>query len=71
MSIIPLFIETAKLAIAAIILFYIVEMITTMPQNMRRIVQGLILLVVILAVLAMVVGEPLRPLPPAASNLLR
>jgi len=68
MNIIPIIIEAAKLAIAVIILFYVVEMITAMPQNMRRVVQGLILLVAILAVLSMAVGEPLRPLPP---NILR
>ena len=71
MNVIPLIIETAKLAIAAIILFYVVEMITTIPQHIRRVVQGLILLVVILGLLAMVVGEPLRPLPPGPSPLLR
>jgi hypothetical protein len=71
MSIIPIIIEAAKLAIAVIILFYVVEMITTMPQNMRRVVQGLVLLIAILAVLSMAVGEPLRPLPPGPSNLLR
>ena len=54
MNIIPLIIEASKLAIAAIILFYVVELITTMPQNIRRIVQLLIVLVVVLAVLAMV-----------------
>ena len=67
MSIIPIIIEAAKLAIAAIILWYVVEMITAMPPNMRRIVQLLIVLVAILAVLAMAVGQPtqpLRPLPP-------
>ena len=67
MRIIPIIIEAAKLAIAAIILWYVVELITTMPQNIRRIVQLLIVLVAILAVLAMAVGAPtlpLRPLPP-------
>jgi hypothetical protein len=69
MNIIPLIIEAAKLAIAAIILFYVVEMITTMPQNIRRVVQLLIVLVAVLAVLAMAVGEPLRPLPPTSGVL--
>ena len=64
MNIIPLIIEASKFAIAAIILFYVVEMISTMPQNVRRIVQALIVLVAVLAVLAMAVGEPVRPLPP-------
>ena len=64
MRVIPILIEASKLAIAAIILFYVVEMISTMPQNIRRIVQALIVLVAILAVLGLAVGEPVRPLPP-------
>jgi uncharacterized protein YhhL (DUF1145 family) len=63
MNLLSLIIEAAKLAIAAIILFYVVEMITPMPQNMRRVVQLLIGLIVILTVLSMAIGEPVRPLP--------
>ena len=66
MRIIPILIEASKLAIAAIILFYVVEMITAMPQNVRCIVQALIVLVAILAVLGLAVGQPAAPLTPGA-----
>jgi hypothetical protein len=43
MNVIPVIIYAAELAVAAIILFYVVEMLT-MPVNMKRVCQGLIVL---------------------------
>lgn len=48
-NVLSLAIECSKLAIMAIILFYVVELITTMPTYMRRVVQGLIILIAIMA----------------------
>jgi hypothetical protein len=50
MSLIPLIIYAAELALVAIILFYVVELLP-MPANMKRVCQGLIILVAILSVL--------------------
>jgi hypothetical protein len=55
MNVIPLIIYAAELALAAIILFYVVEMLT-MPGNMKRVCQGLIILIAILSV----TGKPRR-----------
>jgi hypothetical protein len=52
----------ARLAIAGIILWYVVEFLP-MPVHMRRVTQGLIVLVLVLAVLARVTAdEPRRPI---------
>ena len=64
MNVIPLIIYAAELAVAAIILFYVVEMLT-MPANMKRVCQGLIVLIVILSV----IGELLGSAPPPASHV--
>jgi hypothetical protein len=64
MNVIPVIIYAAELAIAAIILYYVVEMLT-MPANMKRVCQGLIVLVAILAV----IGELLGSAPPPASRV--
>ncbi len=60
MNAIPLIIYASELALAAIILFYVVEMLT-MPGNMKRVCQGLIVLIAILSV----TGELLGSAPPA------
>jgi uncharacterized protein YhhL (DUF1145 family) len=57
MSVVAFAIEVAKLAIMAIILFYVVEMITAMPVNMRRVVQALIIFIAIMATLQMVLAD--------------
>src|SRR5271157_4260182 len=49
MNVIPVIIYAAELAVAAIILFYVIEMLT-MPANMKRVCQGLIVLIAILSV---------------------
>lgn len=64
MSLIPLIIYAAELALAAIILFYVVEMLT-MPGNMKRVCQGLIILIAILSVTGALLGSA----PPAASHV--
>ena len=64
MNIIAVIIYASELALAAIILFYIVEMLT-MPANMRRVCQGLIILIAILSV----IGVPLGSAPPPASHV--
>lgn len=64
MNLIPLIIYAAELAVAAITLFYVVEMLT-MPGNMKRVCQGLIVLIAILSV----IGELLGSAPPPASRV--
>jgi hypothetical protein len=64
MNIIPVIIYAAELAVAAIILFYVIEMLT-MPGNMKRVCQGLIVLIAILSV----IGELLGSAPPPASHV--
>ncbi len=64
MSLIPLIIYAAELALAAIILFYVVEMLT-MPGNMKRVCQGLIILIAILSVTGALLGSA----PPAPSHV--
>jgi hypothetical protein len=64
MTLIPLIIYAAELALAAIILFYVVEMLS-MPANMKRVCQGLIVLIAILSVIGAVLGSA----PPSASRV--
>jgi hypothetical protein len=59
MSVIPTIIYAAELALAAIILFYVVELLP-IPTNMKRVCQALIVLIAILSVLGMLVGSPVR-----------
>jgi hypothetical protein len=63
-NVIPLIIYAAELALAAIILFYVVEMLA-IPANMKRVCQGLILLIAILSVIGVLVGSA----PPPASHI--
>jgi hypothetical protein len=72
MSIIPLIIYAAELALAAIILYYVVELLP-MPGNLKRVCQGLIVLIAILSVLGAVMGSPARSgalIPPNPSSPL-
>ena len=55
MSVIPIAIEIAKLAILAIILFYVCEVLT-MPQSPKLACQLLIILIAILASIQIVVA---------------
>ncbi|MGZ3408788.1 MAG: hypothetical protein ACXWJ6_06195 [Xanthobacteraceae bacterium] len=64
MNVIPLVIYAAELALVAIILLYVVEMLT-MPTNMKRVCQGLIVLIAILSVL----GVALSSSPPPAAQI--
>jgi hypothetical protein len=64
MNVIPVIIYAAELAIAAIILFYVIELLT-MPTNMKRVCQGLIVLIAILSVIGVLVGSA----PPPASHV--
>ena len=64
MNVISVIIYAAELAVAAIILFYVVEMLT-MPANMKRVCQGLIILIAILSVTGMLLGSA----PPPASHV--
>ena len=75
----PLFIYAADLAVAAIILFYVVEMLT-MPVNMKRACQGLIVLIAILSVIGVLLGSapppvshvgPLAPNSPSNPSVVR
>ena len=64
MNVIPVIIYAAELAVAAIILFYVVEMLT-MPANMKRVCQGLIVLIAILSAIGALLGSS----PPPASHV--
>jgi hypothetical protein len=64
MNVITVIIYAAELAVAAIILFYVVEMLT-MPANMKRVCQGLIVLIAILSVIGVLLGSA----PPLASHV--
>ena len=64
MNVIPVIIYAAELALAVIILFYVVEMLP-MPANMKRVCQGLIVLIAILSVIGVLLGSP----PPPASHV--
>ena len=64
MNLIPVIIYAAELALAAIILFYVVDMLT-MPANMKRICQGLIVLIAVLSVIGTLLGSA----PPPASHV--
>ena len=64
MNVIPVIIYAAELAVAAIILFYVVEMLT-IPANMKRVCQGLIVLIAILSVIGVLLGST----PPPASHV--
>lgn len=64
MNVIPVIIYAAELALAAIILFYVIEMLT-MPVNMKRVCQGLIVLIAILSVLGVLLGSA----PPPTSHV--
>jgi hypothetical protein len=77
MDVISLLQWAAELAIAAIILYYVVELLP-MPTNMKRVVQALIILVCVLAVLDKAIGRPSggtllapRPLSPANPSIIR
>ena len=64
MNVISEIIRAAELALAAIILYYIVELLT-MPANMKRVCQGLIILIAILLVIETLISgsaPPMRPL---------
>jgi dolichyl-phosphate-mannose--protein O-mannosyl transferase len=60
MNFIPLIASAAEIAIATIILWYVVDLLTTMPENMRMVVKYLIVLVAILVVFSMFVGQPVH-----------
>jgi hypothetical protein len=72
MNFIMLVTSTAEIAIATIILWYIVDLLTTMPANMRMVVKCLIVLVAILVVISMFVGQPMHVgIPPNPAPLVR
>lgn len=63
----PLVAECCKIAIATLILYFVVEMITPMPAWARQVVQLLIILLAVLAVISLFVSPhtaaaPLTPL---------
>jgi hypothetical protein len=60
MNFILLVVSAAEIAIATIILWYVVDLLTTMPANMRMVVKYLIVLVAILVVISMFVGQPIH-----------
>jgi hypothetical protein len=72
MNFITFIASTAEIAIATIILWYIVDLLTTMPANMRMVVKCLIVLVAILVVISMFVGQPIHVgLPANPAPLVR
>ena len=64
MTIIPLIVYAAELALASIILFYVIEMLT-IPANMKRVCQTLIILIALLSALGSLLGSG----PPPASHV--
>ena len=64
MNVIPLIIYASEFALAAIILFYVVEMLA-IPANMKRVCQALIVLIAILSVIGVLLGSA----PPPASHV--
>ncbi len=60
MNFILLVVSAAEIAIVTIILWYVVDLLTTMPANMRMVVKYLIVLVAILVVISMFVGQPIH-----------
>jgi hypothetical protein len=79
MNVIPVIIYAAELAVPAIILFYVVEMLT-IPANMKRVCQGLIVLIAILSVIGVLLGSapspashvgPLSPNSPSNPSIVR
>ena len=56
MNVISVIIYAAELAVAAIILFYVVELLT-MPANMKRVCQGLTVLIAILSMTGVLLGS--------------
>ena len=60
MNLILLIASAAEIAIATIILWYVVDLLTTMPANMPMVVKYLIVLVAILVVISMFVGQPIH-----------
>jgi len=79
MSVISLVIYASEWAIAAIILFYVVEMLT-MPVNMKRVCQGLIVLIAVLSVIGVLAGSapasvphvgPISPSTPSNPSMIR
>ena len=64
MNLIPVIIYAAELALAAIILFYVIEMLP-IPTNMKRVCQSLIILIAILSVIGVLLGSA----PPPASHV--
>ena len=64
MNVISVIIYAAELALAAIILFYVIDMLT-MPANMKRICQSLIILIAVLSVIGVLLGSA----PPPASHV--
>ena len=72
MNFITLVTSTAEIAIATIILWYVVDLLTTIPGNMRMVVKCLIVLVAILVVISMFVGQPMHVgLPANPAPLVR
>jgi hypothetical protein len=78
MNVISLIIYAAELALAAIILFYVVEMLA-IPANMKRVCQALIILIAILSVLGVLLGSaplvshvgPIAPNSPSNPSIVR
>ena len=72
MNFISQLIAIAEIAIATIILWYVVELLTIMPQNIRLLVKSLIVLVAILTVISMFVGQPTHlGLPAGPPSIVR
>ena len=79
MNIIPTIVYASELALAAIILFYVIEMLT-IPANMKRVCQALIVLIAVLSSIGMLLGAerpmashvgPLFPSSPANPSIIR
>jgi hypothetical protein len=68
MNIIPLVVHVSELALLAIILWHVVSAQWPMPATMIRTCQGLI---VVLAALSMVIGQPIPVGVPSSAPIIR
>ena len=80
-NVIALAIYYAQLALVGIILFYVIGMLT-MPENMKKVCQALLVLIFLLAAIATAITEspppgtarsviPLPPIPPGPAPIVR
>ena len=72
MNIISLVVHIAELALVAIILWHVVSAQWPMGAPMIQTCQGLIVLIVVLAAISMIIGQPISVgIPPGPPSIVR